>query len=146
MFPLRRLVAILACASFLVTGGLGASARVYICTDSNGEVHVEMPFSRCCDGDQQQHHEANHAVHEVSAVSASDDCGLCTDDVVSLGKDHTASLRTLKLGNSLEPHLVLLPSLLLPDNINITAAAALAPCRVPAVAAHAPVEAVVLRC
>ena len=142
MWPLRRLVAILTCASFLVTGGLGASARVYICTDANGEVHVEMPFSRCCDGDQQQDRDEN--VPEMSAVSASDDCGLCTDEVVTLGKDHTA-LRTLKGGNSLEPHLVLLPNLLLPDTINISAAV-LAPRLVPAVAAHAPVEAVVLRC
>ena len=151
MRPLHRLVAILACMSFLLTGGLGASARVYICTDADGQVHLETPFDRCCDDARSE--DGNPGVDlesggpAVASVPTSDDCGPCSDQELVLGKDHTASLRCLKAATEHDSHLVLFASVSLSSGEQpVTSAGVGILPPAPPVAAHAPIQTIVLRC
>lgn len=100
--PLKSLLLIFSTISFLLNGGLGTVASVSICTDGDGQVHLELAFQRCCadpHGDQDRNGsgaEVGAASNTRYALSTSDDCGLCTDQRILSGKNHALSHQILK--------------------------------------------------
>lgn len=152
--PLQRLISILACLSFLLTGGLGTSARVILCTGADGRVRLETPFSLCCEEDpavdEDAHgHEAGSGEAPAASALASDDCGACSDQVLVIGKDHKATRRALASATDHESRLTLFAAILPPccgnqgDAGTVGAAGHLIP---PPGTAHSLIQTVVLRC
>ena len=114
----QRLVAILACVSFLLSGGLGAGAHVIICTESDGQVHFEMPFNRCCAAEEQEQLGEDCAelpigssMYGPDASLAAVGCDPCSDQLVGLDQEHVAPLRTMKFATEHQLHLPVLATL-----------------------------------
>ena len=150
----QRLVSILAVVAFFLTGGLGAGARVVFCTHTDGHSHLQMPFDRCCDDSPEQaavEREELAITHntpdDAHTFRPESDCLACSDQLVTLGKNHTALRPTFKTSTEYNLHLPLLVAQLVftqgDDLASTFPACSAGP---PLVAAHAPVESVVLRC
>jgi hypothetical protein len=102
MNPFQCLTVFLAIFSVLLTGGRGLGTQVVICTEADGQVHVETPFDRCCTAADKHGDEALvvadagvTASHDAALVS--EGCGPCSDELVTLNTSHATTERGLKV-------------------------------------------------
>jgi hypothetical protein len=98
---MRPLVSIILIVYFLVSGGLGAGAPLVLCTESDGAVHLESPFNRCCDTNESQKREHKPNVralfsHGAVAIISFDQCGSCVDVLLVNSIQHDAAIPAVK--------------------------------------------------
>ena len=145
----QPLVAIIALAAFFLSGGLGGGARLTICTEADGTIHIESALNRCCDEDVVDGGEVGTLAEPAAAFTTADgDCGSCVDTPILSDADGRAVVRSAKAGSGVKldaPALaVFAPSMYVTSGV--TGLFPVTPIGAPSATAHLTVQTVVLRC
>ena len=111
----QRIASIILIISFLASGGLGAGAPVVLCTESDGTVHLENPFHRCCDDKESQEPESILKIPAAFSgrlsIIAFDQCGTCVDVLLVNSIQHDAAIPVVKADG--DPRVDFLPPIAL---------------------------------